>query len=83
MRRTGLFILVGALALAGCTRDRTIPPQGGPAWKDVDSDGVPLGKGADECKYQAKLESAAATGISKQEDVARDFFDSCMRTRGF
>ncbi len=83
MRWMGLFVLLGAIALTGCARDRVIPPQGGPAWKDVDADGVPLGKGADECKYQAKVSAASATGISKQEAVAEDFFDSCMRQRGY
>ena len=83
MTRVRLFILLGAVILAGCARDRVIPPQGGPAWKDVDNNGVPVVKGADECKYQAKIDAAAATGIAKQEAVAEDFFDSCMRQRGY
>jgi hypothetical protein len=77
------MIVVAALALAACATARVIPPQGGPAWKDTDANGVPLAKGGDECKYQAKISAASATGISKQEAVAEDFYDSCMRERGY
>jgi hypothetical protein len=78
-----IVALVGIIALAACAVDRVVPPQGGKPWKDADSDGVPLVKGAGECKYQAKAEAASATGIAKQEDVAEDFYDSCMRRRGY
>ncbi len=83
MMRLRLFIVLGAVVLAGCQKQQVIPPQGGPAWKDADSEGVDLVQGARECKAQAKVSAAAATGISKQEAVAEDFYDSCMRERGY
>ncbi len=78
-----LLVLAGALAAAGCASSRVVPPQGGKPWADVDSNGVPLVKGADECKYQAKAGAASSTGIAKQEAVADDLYDSCMRERGY
>ncbi len=83
MTRPRLFALTCLLVLSACAEDRVVPPQGGKSWASVDSNGVPLVKGADECKYQAKQEAASATGMSKQEDVAADFYDSCMRQRGY
>jgi hypothetical protein len=74
---------VGVLALSACATARVPRPQGGPPWNDVDSKGVPLVTGADQCKDQAKAEAASATGMAKQADVAEDFYDSCMRERGY
>jgi hypothetical protein len=71
------------VAMAGCHTTSFPPPQGGPPWKDADDQGVPLAKGGAECKYQAKISAAAATGMAKEETVASDFFDSCMRRRGY
>ena len=73
----------GALALAGCNTVGVYPSETGKPWKDVDDAGVPLQKGAAECKYQATAGAASATGIAKQADVAGDFYESCMRNRGY
>lgn len=81
MQRAG-FCFAAALVLAGCNAG-VFPAQSGPAWKDVDTDGVPLGKGAAECKYQATHSSYQATGIAKQAEVATDLYESCMRARGY
>lgn len=83
MRRIGLLAIGAILALSGCNATGIYPAQTGPAWKDVDNNGVPLHKGANECKYQATTSSAAATGIAKQADVAGDLYESCMRARGY
>jgi hypothetical protein len=83
MRITGLLAVGAILALSGCNATGVYPAQVGPAWKDADSKGVPLHQGARECKYQATTSSAAATGISKQADVAGDLYESCMRARGY
>ncbi len=80
----GLMVLVGtALILAGCGTVGVYPAQNGRPWKDVDDNGVPVQKGAAECKYEATTGAASATGIAKQADVAGDFYESCMRARGY
>ncbi len=73
----------GTLALTGCSSVGVFPAQNGKPWKDADENGVPVQQGAKECKYQAITGSAAATGISKQADVAGDLYESCMRSRGY
>jgi hypothetical protein len=83
MKHKRLLFIGVALALTGCNATGVYPAQSGPAWKDVDNNGVPLHKGATECKYQATTSSAAATGIAKQADVAGDLYESCMRARGY
>jgi hypothetical protein len=83
MGRAVILTVAIALALAGCNTVGIYPAQNGKPWKDVDSTGVPVHDGAAECKYQAMKESAAATGISKQADVAGDLYESCMRARGY
>ena len=85
MRRSvaGVMMVLGALALAGCGAVGVYPSQTGKPWKDVDDAGVPLQTGAKECKYEATTGAAAATGIAKQADVAGDFYESCMRNRGY
>jgi len=81
----GLALIFGttAVALTACNTVGVFPSQTGKPWKDVDDNGVPVQKGAAECKYQATTGAAAATGIAKQADVAGDFYESCMRSRGY
>jgi hypothetical protein len=81
--RLKFVVIFGTVMLCACHTGAIIPPEGGPPWKDADDAGVPVYKGADECKYQAKKGAASATGISKQEAVADDLYDSCMRARGY
>ncbi len=81
--RLEIVAVFGLIVLAACHTGAVIPPQGGPPWKDADESGVELYKGAEECKYQAKKGAANATGIAKQEAVADDLYDSCMRARGY
>jgi hypothetical protein len=83
MKLTHISAMTLALLLAGCNTVGVFPSQTGKPWKDVDDAGVPVQTGAAECKYQAKAESASATGIAKQADVAGDLYESCMRNRGY
>jgi hypothetical protein len=83
MTRLRLIAWGAAVLLAGCGPVGVFPSQTGHDWKDVDSAGVPLGKGAAECKYQAKMSSAASTGIAQQADVAGDLYEQCMQRRGY
>jgi hypothetical protein len=82
MKRLSLA-LGAALLLAGCGAVGVYPSQTGRTWKDVDDAGVALGKGAAECKYQAKLSAAGATGIAQQAEVAGDLYEQCMTRRGY
>ena len=82
MKRLSL-VLGAAMLLAGCGAVGVFPSQTGRSWKDVDDAGVPLGKGGAECKYQAKLSSASATGIAQQAEVAGDLYEQCMTRRGY
>jgi hypothetical protein len=83
MIRVGTFAFVAAVALAGCSNTGVYPSQTGKAWNDVDDAGVPLSTGAKECKYQATVGSASATGVAKQADVAGDLYEQCMHGRGY
>ena len=71
------------MLLAGCSQVGVFPSETGRPWKDVDSDGVALGKGAAECKYQAKISAAAVTGVPQQGEVATDLYEQCMNRRGY
>jgi hypothetical protein len=82
MIRIGTFA-VALVMLAACSTTGVFPSQSGKPWNDVDETGVPLGKGAKECKYQAMVGSASATGVSKQSDVAGDLYEQCMHNRGY
>lgn len=77
--------LMAVILVAGCANANVPPPQAGPpwSWKEADRDGVPLSKGADECKYQAKVGARDSTGVSKMGDIEADLFDGCMRRRGY
>jgi hypothetical protein len=59
------------------------PSQSGKDWKDVDENGVPLQTGAAQCKDQAKLNAKIATGVAQQAEVAGDFYEQCMKGRGY
>ena len=83
MRRLRSMAIGAAILLAGCNGVGVFPSQTGRAWKDADDAGVPLGKGGAECKYQAKISSAASTGVSKQAEVAGDLYEQCMVRRGY
>ena len=78
-----LLALAGAIMLAGCSNTGVFPSQTGKDWNDVDENGVPLSRGAKECKYQATAGAAAATGVAKQGEVAGDLYEQCMRNRGY
>ncbi len=71
------------ILLTGCANGNVPRPEGGPPWKEVDDAGVPLGKGADECTYQAKVGTKSSTGVANLPDVTADIFDGCMRRRGY
>ena len=83
MRQFTFAALAGALLLAGCSTVGVFPSQTGKPWKDVDENGVPVGKGAAECKYQAKASAAQVTGVPQQAEVAGDLYEQCMRRRGY
>ena len=76
-------IMAAPLLLAACSTTGVFPSQSGRAWKDADNDGVPLQKGAGQCKDQAKLNSKIATGIAQQAEVAGDLYEQCMVGRGY
>jgi hypothetical protein len=83
MRRVYVGAAIAAMLLAGCSSAGVYPSETGRAWKDVDDNGVPLGKGAAECKYQAKMSAKASTGIAQQAEVAGDLYEQCMTRRGY
>jgi hypothetical protein len=82
MIRIGTFA-VAMVMLTACSTTGVFPSQTGKPWNDADENGVPLGKGAKECKYQATIGSSSSTGVSKQADVAGDLYEQCMRDRGY
>ncbi|HEX4504487.1 MAG TPA: hypothetical protein VH722_02055 [Alphaproteobacteria bacterium] len=71
------------LLLAACDTTGVFPSQSGRAWKDADTEGVPLQKGAGQCKDQAKLNAKIATGVAQQAEVAGDLYEQCMVGRGY
>ena len=83
MIRVGTFALIATVMLTACSNTGVYPSQTGKSWSDVDENGVPLSKGAKECKYQATIGSASSTGVAKQADVAGDLYEQCMRDRGY
>jgi hypothetical protein len=83
MRRVTFAALAAALLLTGCGTTGVFPSQTGRDWHDVDASGVPLKRGADQCKDQAKLNSRIATGVAAQADVAGDLYEQCMQGRGY
>lgn len=83
MIRVMIFALAATMSLAACSTTGVFPAQAGPEWKEADENGVPLRTGAHECKYQATVGSASATGVAKQADVAGDLYEQCMRNRGY
>jgi hypothetical protein len=80
LRTLGLLVL---LASAACSTTGVFPSQTGRSWKDVDNQGVPLQRGAGQCKEQAKLNAKIATGVAQQAEVAGDFYEQCMVGRGY
>jgi hypothetical protein len=82
MIRIGTFA-VAMVMLTACSNTGVFPSQTGKAWNDADENGVSLSTGAKECKYQAMVGSASATGVSKQSDVAGDLYEQCMHNRGY
>ena len=83
MRYLKFAALAAAFLLAGCNTVGVFPSQSGKPWNDVDNNGVSVGKGAAECKYQAKASSAQVTGVSQQAEVAGDLYEQCMHRRGY
>jgi hypothetical protein len=83
MIRLRLAALAAMLALSACASANVFPSQTGRSWNDVDSNGVPLSRGAAECKTQAKLDAKMVTGVSQQAEVAGDLYEQCMRRRGY
>jgi hypothetical protein len=82
MIRIGTFA-VALVMLTACSNTGVFPSETGKPWNDADENGVPLSKGAKECKYQAMTSSASATGVAKQSEVAGDLYEQCMRNRGY
>lgn len=83
MIRYRVLAVTASMLLFGCSTTGVFPSQSGRAWKDADDAGVTLSRGAAECKYQAKISSAAATGVAQQSEVAGDLYEQCMRNRGY
>jgi len=83
MIRLRTLALAVPLLLAACSTTGVFPSQTGRSWKDADNDGIPLQKGAGQCKDQAKLNSRIATGIAQQAEVAGDLYEQCMVGRGY
>jgi hypothetical protein len=83
MKPIRISIVLAMAALTACATANVKPPLGGPEWKDADKEGVALSKGAADCKYEAKVQTKAAMGSSKNASVEDDLFDSCMRRRGY
>ena len=82
---TGLRLALAAavLMLTACNTAGIFPSQTGRPWKDVDDNGVPVGRGAPECKKQAILDAKMSTGVAQQAEVAGDLYEQCMRRRGY
>ncbi len=83
MKHSIFIALALTFGLSACSNVGVYPSQTGHDWKDVDDNGVSVGRGAKECKEQAKLSAAQATGISMQADVAGDLYEQCMQRRGY
>lgn len=83
MIRLRMLALVAPILLAACSTTGVFPSQSGRDWKDVDDNGVPLQKGAGQCKEQAKLNAKIATGVAQQAEVAGDLYEQCMHSRGY
>lgn len=83
MIRLRILALAAPILLAACSTTGVFPSQSGKDWKDVDENGVPLQKGAGQCKEQAKLNARIATGVAQQAEVAGDFYEQCMKGRGY
>ena len=83
MIRLRILVLAAPILLAACNTTGVFPSQTGKPWKDVDDSGVPLQVGAGQCKEQAKLNAKIATGVSQQAEVAGDFYEQCMISRGY
>jgi hypothetical protein len=75
--------LAVSVLLAACHTTGVFPSQSGKDWKDADENGVPLQTGATQCKDQAKLNAKIATGVAQQAEVAGDFYEQCMKDRGY
>ena len=75
--------LAASVLLAACSTTGVFPSQSGKPWKDADENGVPLQTGAAQCKDQAKLNAKIATGVAQQAEVAGDFYEQCMKGRGY
>ncbi len=83
MIRLRAVALLMPMLLAACSSTGVFPSQTGRDWKDVDGNGVPLQKGAGQCKEQAKLNAKIATGVAQQAEVAGDLYEQCMVGRGY
>jgi hypothetical protein len=83
MIRLRMLALAAPILLAACNTTGVFPSQSGKDWKDVDENGVPLQTGAAQCKDQAKLNAKIATGVAQQAEVAGDFYEQCMKGRGY
>jgi hypothetical protein len=83
MTKLTFAALAAAILLTGCSGVGVFPSQTGRDWKDADDSGIPLQKGAGQCKEQAKLNSKIATGVAQQAEVAGDLYEQCMRNRGY
>jgi hypothetical protein len=82
IRLRALAILL-PMVLTACNTTGVFPSQSGRSWKDADNEGVPLQRGAAQCKEQAKLNAKIATGVAQQAEVAGDFYEQCMVGRGY
>ena len=83
MIRLRILMEAACIMVAGCNTVGIFPSETGKPWKDADDNGVPLSKGAAECKYQAKAMSAQVTGVPQDAAVAGDLYEQCMRRRGY
>jgi hypothetical protein len=83
MIRLRVAVLAAPILLAACNTTGVFPSETGRPWKDVDDNGVALQTGAGQCKAQAKLNAKIATGVAQQAEVAGDFYEQCMRDRGY
>jgi hypothetical protein len=84
MRTSQLLIVLTALGGAGCSSTSSVkPPQYAAEWKETDRQGVPVAKGAGECKYEAKIQATQAGGSAKSQSLIDDLYDTCMRQRGY
>ena len=83
MIRLRALVLVMPMMLAACSTTGVFPSQTGRSWKDADNEGVPLQRGAGQCKEQAKLNAKIATGVAQQAEVAGDLYEQCMVARGY